>query len=407
MVRLLCLLACLVWGCCYGGDLNSSNAWIPTSSPPVPIQKIITLDDGSVLAVCNAQLPTPHSVAFKYQQKTNEWQEAQGLPDNVVGIGATLIKLSNGSVLGLGLVEHKKVVAYVLNPDSMSWSPTGALPSDFISYDRTAVALSSGEVLIMGSEGVHNVGWLYKYKTNSWSRTQPPPPQTAGTDYATEIGDGRVLVIARDTSLVVRWIGLLYQPVTDSWTLTGEIPSSMRGEPNSEVKMPDGSILLIGFQQYPGAETISILYNQADNKWTKVGELPQPSEIHGASLLNKEGVVLITAKSLLTGRITTLLYSPAQREWRMASSPPKDYLYIRLMWTLPDGTLFAIGNKNNVQSDELIYSPILNTWTKSRSLPDGAHYASVLTWNDSAILFVTNPKKDLDGKFSHSFFQIP
>ncbi|WP_150118791.1 Kelch repeat-containing protein [Collimonas fungivorans] len=367
---------------------------------------MVTLDDGSILGVGNTLLPTPHSVAFRYQQKTNEWQATQALPDDVVGLGATLTKLPNGSVLTLG-TAHKKVVAFVFNLDSMSWSATGALPSDFISLDRTAVALSSGEVLIMGSEGKQNVGWLYKYKTNSWSRTQPPPLKTTGTDYATEIGNGSVLVISRDDSPTQNWVGLLYKPATDSWTLTGEIPTTMRSQPNSTVKLSDGTVLLIGFQQYPTAETVSILYNPTDNKWTKVGVLPQPSEIHGASLLSKEGVVLVTAKNLLTNAISTLLYNPTKREWHFASSPPVGYTYIRLMWTFPDGTLFALGIKNHSQSDELSYSPKLDVWTKIGSLPDGAGHSQVLSGNDSAVLFVTSPNVDFRSAISGALVYIP
>ena len=117
------------------------------------------------------------------------------------------------------------------------------------------------------------------------------------TDHtATLLADGRVLVAGgfsadRDEKALVS--AELYDPISGSWTATGNMVTA-RGGGYSVTVLPDGKVLVAGGFRSDGTGALASaeLYDPGTGTWTAARNMDAPRAGHTATLL-PDGMVLV------------------------------------------------------------------------------------------------------------------
>jgi len=247
------------------------------------------LRDGKVLGVGGngAQLYDPESGTWTATGKI------------VSGAGlATATLLRDGKVLVAG-----NGGAELYDPDSGTWSATGKMTTP--RYNHTATLLPDGRVLAAGGDvppdRATDSAELYDPGTGSWTAIANT---RFGGGPATLLQDGTVLFLRGSTPA-------LYDPATETWTLTGDMARPDAGY-STATRLLDGTVLVAGGSQQGVAE----LYDPATRSWTKTGSMLYGG---GSATLLLDGTVLVTGGSNGTGATSSAeLYIPA------GASPPPD-----------------------------------------------------------------------------------
>ncbi|MFN0126188.1 MAG: Kelch repeat-containing protein [Verrucomicrobiales bacterium] len=112
-----------------------------------------------------------------------------------------------------------------------------------------------------------------------------------GRDYhtATLLPNGKVLAAGGAQS---QWLTSteLYDPASNTWTLTGSLRSSVGYFHDTATLLPNGKVLIAGRN---GTVTTAELYDPATGQWTRTGSPNAQPRDHAATLL-PNGKVLVT-----------------------------------------------------------------------------------------------------------------
>lgn len=309
------------------------------------------------------------SRAFRYYFQTNRWIETGPLPPDVGGLQPS--RLPNGKVMALGVVRStQKPVALVFDPSTMLWTSGGETPADNLRFDRKVISLSSGNVLVFGLSNQKRGGWIYNYEKNTWSNAQVLPIAVQNFAYGTNLKNGSVLVIVNDNTMIGKWVGLVYEPTTDSWTTTGKLPSDMTGSPSGFTTLADGTVFILGFQQYPYIATAAVTYDPDTKTWSKAGEVPNNLSGVGALTQLPNGMVLTSSKDSADRGVFSAVFNPATKEWKVGSKLSDEYSGLAIFGVRPDGTAWGMGYRYSLNPDILVYSPTLGKWTKVGDMPE-------------------------------------
>jgi hypothetical protein len=125
---------------------------------------------------------------------------------------------------------------------------------------------------------------------------------TAGTDTATRLADGRVLITKGCSTPE------LYDPKTGTFSPTGSLVAQRGGE--TATLLQDGRVLITGGGSCGDAEHVGIwssaeLYDPATGRFSPTGSMSEPRERHTATLL-ADGRVLITGGNTGASPIASL-----------------------------------------------------------------------------------------------------
>jgi len=400
LLAALCLLAAS--GCA------SQNAPPPTSSSPEGAASWIRTDDGPsevelsrwgkvmltnglVLGVGRAKSEMS-SVGFLYHPDSNRWTRTPSIP-GVDGLGEHLVALPGGRALAFG-VDHaeRHMLAMKFDSAKNEWRAAGILPEPGVgTFSREAASLGDGRFLLLDSRGARSA-WIYDAKVEAWSRTAPIPRATSEVLLMTPLRDGRVFVIFGDMTPVQGWIGMVYDATDDGWLECRPGTTTMRGEPDGVLRLPDGSILLLGFQQYPTIEFAPIIFRPDVMRWERAGHLPGGDflEARWPTLL-PNGKVLALQHAVAADKMRAIDFDPARRTWRVDRDLPDGYSGAVVLGARKDGSLWAIGFRSNVLRDELVRVSPDGVWKNAGALPLGAVAWGPSVSPDGDMLLYTGP----------------
>ena len=374
---------------------EAAPSWIRTNDGPSKVRLSgwgeVVLSNGLVLGVGRAQNEAS-LLGFLYHPDSNRWTKTPSV-SGVDALGEHLSTLPDGQALAFGVDRAERhTLALKFDSARSEWRVAGMLPELGVgTFSRKVASLADGRSLVLDGRDARTA-WVYDEKTEAWSQTAPIPRVTSEVVLATSLGDGRVFVIFGDMTPVQGWIGMVYDAAGDRWLECRPGSTTMRGEPDGVLRLPDGSILLLGFQQYPTIEFAPIIFRPDVMKWESAGHLPGGDFLEARSptlLPNRK--VLALQHGVAAGTMRAIVFDPARRAWRVDGDLPDGYSGAVILGARKDGSVWAIGFRSNVLRDELVRGPFDGVWRNAGALPRGA-----VAWGPSGdpegdVLLYTGP----------------
>jgi uncharacterized protein (TIGR03437 family) len=261
------------------------------------------LNDGQVLIVGGRNAP---GVAALYDPVLGTFALTGSPPRLLHGFYHTATLLNDGRVLVVGGLAaagdtfNANSGAEIYNPKTSSF--TLAAPMAVNRNDHTATLLQDGRVLIAGgvSNGfnpapdsdnqVTGTAEIYDPSTNTFTVTNMQEPRA--THFASLLSNGQVLVGGgwggSDSELSAE----LFNPVTDSFKLTGNL-NTPRSSSDATL-LSSGQVLISGgYPSFPVGTSSAELYNPALGTFTVTGSMVYPRGNQTATPL-LDGRVLVT-----------------------------------------------------------------------------------------------------------------
>ena len=310
-----------------------------------------------------------------YNPATGQWAIA-GSP---LAGGDTATLLANGQVLLAGSLlpaSYGGISAQLFNPNT-AWKGTGSLNIGR-EAGYTMTLLTNGEVLVAGGNGYNGVessAELFNPATGKWTKTgdmtQPREYHTA-----TLLPNGKVLVAGGHNfeggiNNGVLSMAELYDPVTGTWTETGEM--NFGREKHQATLLKNGRVLVTGRDAYnhDSAE----LYDPVAGTWSTTASTA--SFTSGATLLPDGEVLAIESNG------TAERYDPVTAMWTSTSSPAESFLG-ETVTLLADGRVLVLGNYAGLLSD--IYDPASGTWTTNSPTSNRQNFTATLLENGKVLV---------------------
>ncbi len=333
----------------------------------------VVLSNGLVLGVGQAK-GEMSSIGFVFHPGLNRWERTPLVP-GVIALGSHVVAQPDGHALGFGLTRaERQTVAVKFDSAKNEWRRAGMLHKpgvDTIGHD--VVRLTNSRFLLLGSGAVQN-GWVYNADTETWAQTAPLPLEVSEVLSVIPLGDSRVFALFGDKTPVQGWIGMVYDAALDRWLPGHASATTMRGEPDSVIRLHDGSILLLGFQQYPTIAFAPLIFRPDTMEWESAGQLPHGEFLEARSLtLLPNQNVLALQRGVAAGKMRAILFDPVRRTWRVDSDLPDGYSGGAILTIRQDGSLCAIMFRNNILRDELVRaSSEGGAWALAGALPLGS-----------------------------------
>jgi N-acetylneuraminic acid mutarotase len=165
---------------------------------------------------------------------------------------------------------------------------------------------------------------------------------------ATLLPNGKVLV-AGGISSTTSFYGFLtscelYDPATDTWTLTGSLGTERSG--HTATLLPNGKVLVVGGVNNSGFLNSAELYDPATGTWSPAATFTGARASHTATLLPNGKVLVVGGQDSSTSSTNTaLLYDPGSGTWASAR-PLTTARRTHTASLLPDGTVLVAGGYN-------------------------------------------------------------
>ena len=219
----------------------STGRWTPAANMTVPraFAGAALLPNGQVLVAGGSNADgTSNTTAELYNPSTGAWTATSNMP---IGESSPATVLANGQVLVAGGDGGE-----LYNPSTGRWTKTPALYY-FGSTGISATLLPNGDGLIYGNKFSCYAGQFYNPSTNTWARTIGQCGNAISSGPLTLLGTGKVLL----AGAIIIYSGhasptancRLYDPATNSWTLTGSLLQSVR---HSATRLLNGQVLAVG-----------------------------------------------------------------------------------------------------------------------------------------------------------------
>ncbi len=204
----------------------------------------------------------------------------------------TATLLPDGRVLIEGGSGDSPASAELYDPSTGTFTVTGNLAAFSTYGSDKATLLADGRVLIVGDPVIDEV---YDPGTGTFASTaDPTAPHSFAT--ATLLADGRVLLTEYGGSA-------LYDPRAGTFRFTG----NQGGFESTATLLPNGKVLVVGGNEDPGPDTLAEAYDSSAGVFTSAGRMMAPRADHTATLL-PDGKTLITGGRSWTGWGTNTLY---------------------------------------------------------------------------------------------------
>jgi|GEM_PF-6576510 len=294
--------------------------------------------------------------------------------NNFSGTDSFTYRASDGA-----LSSNAATVTITVNPPANpTWTPTGTLRRSRANH--TATLLPNGKVLIAGGfssdpgAGFLNSAELYDPATGSWTLTGSLNKARAHHT-ATLLPNGKVLVVgglnANGSSSEIIKSAELYDPVTGTWTLTGELITARYR--HAAALLSNGKVLVAGGVGIDPFLQSAELYDPANGRWSATGNMNVRRVYHTATRL-PDGNVLVaggvspTNKSTPDTEKTTELYDPATGRWRKAQNM-RSARWGHTATLLSNGTVLVVGGYSDrkLEKSAELYDPATDKW---RDTPD-------------------------------------
>lgn len=304
----------------------------------------------------------------------------------LVGAIAVLALLAAGVLADTG-VGHAGIGA-----GAGRWEATGSL--SIPRYDHTTTLLTNGRVLAAAGRRVVDTdsaivasAEVYRPQSGEWSPTGSLN-EGRWSHTATRLPDGRVLVaggfadphVAGSNAQPVTDSAEIYDPVTGTWTLTGDL--NVRRALHTAVALPNGTVLVAGGRTCDEAPPTACnfmhrtdsaeVFDPTTGTWTEVGRLTHDRHTTSAALL-ADGTVLVPAGFSSEGSNRTAeIYDPATGTWRLTASLNQGRARQGAM-LLHDGQVLVAAGFGGEDIAEL-YNPDTETWTVTGSVAEARRF---------------------------------
>lgn len=181
-----------------------------------------------------------------YNPTTNTWTPIAPYPAATLGAGiATLLPTGKVLVAGTAGVE-----TYLYDPNTNTWSQTGSRLNSDKHDQATWIMLRDGSVLAYTPSSPDNaVGRAQRYipSTGRWVTTGAVPVPLTNDALDRDVGTGTLLPNGRALLIGANGKIVLYNPVTDSWTVSGAtVPDGISFQDGPASMLPDGKFLFVG-----------------------------------------------------------------------------------------------------------------------------------------------------------------
>ena len=340
------------------------------------------------------------------------WTVTGGMvtPARVLGT-ATL--LADGTVLVAGGSadgadgSELSASAELFDPTSGSWVATGSMLQG--RQGQTATLLSNGTALVAGGnfraglDPALTSAELYDPVTGTWTATGNMTQDRTG-HAATLLPDGRVLVAGGYESTEIGVGGYdrlasaeLYDPVAATWSATADMTQARDG--HTATLLPGGRVLVAG-----GYGASAELYDPVTGLWTATGDMTEPYYGHTATLL-LDGTVLVAGGDAPSGPGARAwphaeVYDPATGTWEAVATMVTPRLE-HTATLLPDGRVLVSGGRldggpeSALLYEAELYDPVTRTWAAIGDMIQArsGHTATLLS--DGRVLVVGGVTSDL------------
>ena len=266
-----------------------------------------------------------------------------------VGLTVAFIILMSAASLATGPIRESSAQA-----DAPSWSYTGSPHTN-----GPASRVSSFNQPVFGqttATTAAKAGWRF---TSSMSTKR-------FRHSATRLEDGKVLIAGGEGGECfanpcpgVSGSSELYDPIRDTWSVTGELRQRRAG--HSATLLKDGRVLIAGgtdsgiyiggFSELNSAE----LYDPATGEWRRTAKFNRIFGVNSATLL-ANGKVLAMGSSKPTGH-SAELYDPVTETWSITAAPSQRGTAV----LLPDGKVLVLV----LSKENEIYDPATETWSSA------------------------------------------
>src|SRR5438128_517052 len=287
----------------------------------------------------------------------------------------TAVRLADGRVLVVGgntVDDSQMVSAESYDPATGAWSLSGAMSTPRV-YN-TGNLLPDGRVLVAG--GMH--GGPVFASTEIWDPTTgqftagAPMSVARGGHSSVRLSDGRILVAggtAQSDGAIAQASAEIYDPVADTWTVTGSMANSRNGF--VAVLLADGRVLMAGGawgreRGYNSMEYCEI-YNPSTGTFTPAASMSKARGGFAGALL-ADGRVLVAGGAAQVGMSyhDAEIYDPSTDVWSPAGSITAGGPNLSLTRLSDCRVLVAGGfNDNNsaMEADADLFDPVTNTFS--------------------------------------------
>jgi Kelch motif protein/galactose oxidase-like protein len=266
--------------------------------------------------------------------------------------------------LSLATIQHVKGAGFV----SVS-------PMNIARNYHIATLLPNGKVLVAGGFPGTSAE-LYDPATDTWTVTGSLRVARAGSP-ATLLPNGKVLVAGGTQSggsLQSSASTELYDPATGRWTLTGSMKHARIGLSSTATLLPNGKVLVVGGDATGSSE----LYDPASGTWTLTGS----ASTGGRATLLPNGKVLRGAE----------LYDPATGTWTPTGAPSTNR-YVTATLLLNGKVLVASGNRTFTAE---LYDPASGTWSATGSLTWDRDFCTATLLRNGQVLIAGGYQQETD-----------
>jgi hypothetical protein len=248
---------------------------------------------------------------------------------------------------------------------------------------HTATLLPNGKVLVAGGFNLGTSAELYDPATDTWTVTGSLRVARAGSP-ATLLPNGKVLVAGGSQSggsLQPSASAELYDPATGRWTLTGAMKHARIGSSSRATLLPNGKVL-VAFGDSSGN---SELYDPASGTWTLTGS-PSAGGVWGPLTLLANGKVLAGSN----------LYDPATGTWTTTGAPSTNRYNTATL--LLNGKVLVAGGYGTFTAE--LYDPDSGTWSATGSLTWDRDFCRATMLRNGQVLVTGGYQQETDTPMS-------
>ncbi|MET0401511.1 MAG: kelch repeat-containing protein, partial [Cystobacter sp.] len=236
---------------------------------------------------------------------------------------------------------------------------------------HTATALQDGRVLVVGV--FDRPTETYHPASGQWSLSASTLTRHRGHT-ATRLQDGRVLVVGGGQDAATRANAELYAPALDKWRAAGLL-HKLRYH-HSATLLSDGRVLVVGgsVTEYGGGKDLlgsAELYDPASDTWTLTGELGTARKHHSATLLPGGRVLIVGGLDGTDGALTSAeVFDPATRAFSSVRASQVAH-GAHTATALANGRVLIVGggaSESPLATRAEVYDAPTNTWRSTGPL---------------------------------------